>query len=108
MTTLTHTNTPASKHWPLRFDAAWLEPLLVVLTLIGIVSGVLLEWLGVNPMTVLMVHIATYITGGFYAVREIIAALKERRIEVDMLMVLAALGAAYVDAWTDGAILLFL
>lgn len=53
-------------------------------------------------------HLATYFFGGFYAVRTIIAATLERTIEVDLLMVLAALGAAYLGAWTEGATLLFL
>jgi Zn2+/Cd2+-exporting ATPase len=85
-----------------------LEPLLVALTLVGIVMGVVLERVGADPTALLAVHVATYVTGGFYALRAIIAALRERTIEVDLLMVLAALGAAYVNAWTEGAILLFL
>ncbi|MBP1467797.1 cadmium-translocating P-type ATPase [Candidatus Chloroploca sp. M-50] len=92
----------------LQFDATFVEQLFVVLTLVGIVVGVLLERVEAAPGLLLTVRMATYFVGGFFAVIAIIKALRERTIEVDLLMVLAALGAAYVDAWTEGAILLFL
>jgi Cd2+/Zn2+-exporting ATPase len=95
---------------PLRLalDDSFVEPLFVALTLVGIVAGELLERAGAADGLTLAVHVATYFFGGLYAVRAIVEALRERTVEVDLLMVLAALGAAYVDAWTEGAILLFL
>jgi Cd2+/Zn2+-exporting ATPase len=85
-----------------------LEPLFVVLTLIGIVVGIWLEGAGAPDSLTLLVHLATYFFGAFYAVRAIIEALRHWSIEVDLLMVLAALGAAYLGDFTEGAILLFL
>ena len=79
----------------------FLEPLFVVLTLLGIVLGELLPLMNVSPMLHLFVHLATYFFGGYYAVLAIIEALREKKIEVDLLMVLAALGAAYVDSWAE-------
>ncbi|MDA3950065.1 MAG: heavy metal translocating P-type ATPase [Spirochaeta sp.] len=84
------------------------EAVFVVLTLIGLVTGVILEARGAASAVVLTVHVATYLFGGFFATMEIIRAVRAFTVEVDMLMVLAALGAAYVDAWTEGATLLFL
>ncbi|WP_129675010.1 heavy metal translocating P-type ATPase [Candidatus Chloroploca sp. Khr17] len=92
----------------LQFDATFVEQLFVALTLVGIIVGIVLERIEAAPTLLLSVYVATYVTGGFFAVIAIIEALRERTIEVDLLMVLAALGAAYVDAWTEGAILLFL
>jgi Cd2+/Zn2+-exporting ATPase len=89
------------------FDHITLERAFVVLTLIGIVAARLIDAFATAEL-ILAVNIATYFFGGFYAVRAIIGAIKEWQIEVDLLMVLAALGAAYVDAWEEGAILLFL
>lgn len=85
-----------------------LEALFVVLTLLGLVVGIIAEARSASATVMLVIHIATYFFGGIFAVKEIIGALKEARIEVDLLMVLAALGAAYVGAWTEGAMLLFL
>ena len=108
MTTLPHTQASQPARWRLPFSDELLEPLFVALTLVGIVAGLLLERVGAQPGLLLAVHLATYVFGGLYAVRAIVAALRQRTVEVDLLMVLAALGAAYVGAWTEGAILLFL
>jgi len=89
--------------WKARF-----EPLFVVLTLIGIVAGLLLERLGASATTVLLLHIASYAFGGSFALRSIVVALRVREVDVDLLMVLAAAGAAYLGHWTEGAVLLFL
>ncbi len=108
MTTLQRTEPRVRTGLHTHLNYAIIEPLFVTLTLIGIIVGLLLEYIGAAPDVLLAVHIATYFFGGFYATRAIIKALRERTIEVDLLMVLAALGAAYIDAWTEGAILLFL
>lgn len=86
----------------------FLEPLFVVFTLAGIVAGSMLRHGGASETTLVAIATATYLFGSVYAVRAIVAALRERQVEVDLLMVLAALGAAYVGAWTEGAMLLFL
>lgn len=108
MSTLQPVRAEARPFWRPRLDDATIEPLFVALTLAGIVAGLLLGHAGAPAGLILAVHVVTYFFGGFYAVRAIIEALRERTVEVDLLMVLAALGAAYVDAWTEGAILLFL
>jgi Cd2+/Zn2+-exporting ATPase len=92
----------------LQLNEALIERLFIALTLVGIVAGNLLEQAGEPQPATLLVHLATYFFGGLFAVREIIHALRERTIEVDLLMVLAASGAAYIGSWTEGAILLFL
>jgi Cd2+/Zn2+-exporting ATPase len=107
VTILTQTR-QKTEQFRLHLDDSFFEPLLVALTLFGIIAGLLLEQIGAAPELILGVHIATYVAGGFYAVRSIIEALREHTVEVDLLMVLAALGAAYIGAWTEGAILLFL
>jgi Zn2+/Cd2+-exporting ATPase len=107
------TTIPQTKRQPLpqrRFalDDKLIEPLFVGLTLAGILADIALVWAGVSEELLLIFRLLTYLFGGFYAVREIIAAARKRKIEVDLLMVLAALGAAYVGAWREGATLLFL
>ncbi|XHR27758.1 MAG: heavy metal translocating P-type ATPase [Chthoniobacteraceae bacterium] len=49
-----------------------------------------------------------YACGGYSGVRASIQSLRQWTIDVDLLMVLAALGAAYVGAPLEGAVLLFL
>ena len=87
---------------------AWLEPRLVVVTAIALAASLLAEHFGASPELILVFNILSYVAGGFYGAKTAIESLLNRRIDVDMLMVLAALGAATVDQWHEGAILLFL
>ena len=78
------------------------------LTLIGLIAGLIgratqqpwLEWGGWG---------LNFLAGGIPAARQAIQTLiHERKLDVDLLMVVAALGALSVGAAEDGAILLFL
>jgi len=53
-------------------------------------------------------YVGAYIFAGQEGVKSAIASLRERVLDVDVLMVLAALGAAAVGAPFEGALLLFL
>lgn len=53
-------------------------------------------------------YLGAYIFAGQQGVRAAIASLRERVLDIDVLMVLAALGAAIIGAPFEGALLLFL
>lgn len=53
-------------------------------------------------------YLGAYVFAGQEGVRSAIASLRERVLDVDVLMVLAALGAAAIGAPFEGALLLFL
>jgi Cd2+/Zn2+-exporting ATPase len=53
-------------------------------------------------------YITSYFFGGFYTVREAFDNLRARRFEIDTLMLVAAVGAAALGKWAEGALLLFL
>jgi Cd2+/Zn2+-exporting ATPase len=87
---------------------SWLEPRLVVITGLAIVLsfvGGRLDW---PPAMILLINISAYVAGGLFGAKTAIESLLQKRIDVDMLMVLAALGAATINQWHEGAILLFL
>jgi Cd2+/Zn2+-exporting ATPase len=86
----------------------WLAPRLVVVTLIAILLSLFGESAGFSPEVLLALNITSYIAGGLFGAKSAIESLREGEIDVDMLMVLAALGAATVGQWHEGAILLFL
>ncbi len=56
----------------------------------------------------LALFIGTYIFGGFFAIRETIRSLGRGKFEIDFLMIVAAAGAAALDKWAEGGLLLFL
>jgi len=52
--------------------------------------------------------VAAYFFGGWFTFREAIDNLRLRRFEIDTLMLVAAIGAAFLGEWAEGALLLFL
>ncbi len=56
----------------------------------------------------LISYIAAYFFGGFYVLLEALEKIGEGEFEIDFLMIVAAIGAAFIDSWGEGALLLFL
>ena len=53
-------------------------------------------------------YIASYILGGFGPTRDLVRNLLRRQLDINLLMVAAALGSAFLGHWGEGAVLLFL
>jgi len=86
-----------------------LEPVLVGVTLLALLGSMAGEkLLGFPPSVLLLLNVVSYAAGGYFAVRAGWASLRAGEIDVDLLMVAAAVGAALVGAWHEGATLLFL
>lgn len=73
----------------------------------------LLGWLGQLATgeigtIVLLLFLLSYLFGGYPTLVESIRELLEFRFEIDLLMLVAALGAAALGNWAEGALLLFL
>ena len=83
-----------------------LEVVFTVLTFVFMITGWATARLGVAWHDVF--YVGAYLTGGYFGVRAGIQSLRQWTIDVDLLMVLAALGAAVVNAPFEGAMLLFL
>ncbi len=52
--------------------------------------------------------LGAYAAGGFFTLRDAWQSLRDRRFDIDTLMIVAAAGAAALGAWEEGALLLFL
>ncbi len=86
-----------------------LEAVFTAITLVTMIGGLIAEESAAAPpylSTVL--YIIAYITGGTFGLKAGLESLRARTIDVDLVMVLAALGAAYVGQPFEGAMLLFL
>jgi Zn2+/Cd2+-exporting ATPase len=105
---LAQSSTQHQPHTPTQTSSLTQGFTLTGLTLIGLIAGLIgratqqpwLEWSGWG---------LNFLAGGIPAARKAIHTLiHERKLDVDLLMVVAALGAVSVGAAEDGAILLFL
>ena len=63
---------------------------------------------GVPDWGPLALYLIAYGFGGLFTVREAFENLRQKRFEIDTLMLVAAAGAAALGAWAEGALLLFL
>lgn len=52
--------------------------------------------------------ISAYFFGGYFTTIEAIEKIRKNEFEIDFLMIVAAIGAAYIGSWEEGALLLFL
>lgn len=90
----------------------WNKRLQFILTLLCTLSlatgyiGGATHW--ISHEWVHLMYFIAYLSGGYWGLVESIKSLKSFRINVDFLMIIAALGAASVDKWMEGATLLFL
>ena len=84
------------------------EAIFVVLTFIGMMTGLSAGWTGLPGWVVWTGWGMAYVFGAWFAVIEGANDLVKGRFEIDLLMVLAALGALVIGAPFEGAMLLFL
>lgn len=56
----------------------------------------------------LALYIGAYFFGGFYTAKEAVETVSKGGFEIDFLMLVAAIGAAILGEWAEGALLLFL
>src|SRR5581483_10955333 len=90
---------------------AWfnrVEAVLTVFCALFLVGGVTADALGTAPHVHNLLFLGSYLTGGVVGTVTALAALRERRLDVNGLMIIAAIGAASIDYWAEGATLLFL
>lgn len=75
------------------------------LLLLGWLLSVLVDVAAWVPWSL---YVAAYVFGGFFTFREAFENIRAYRLEIDLLMLVAAIGAATLGEWAEGALLLFL
>lgn len=84
---------------------------------LSLIAGALLlmawggvRWVGLPSNIAIAMYAASYVFGGYDLVRHWVRDLRQGRVtfDIELLMLLAALGAAALGEWAEGAFLLFL
>ncbi|QQE11725.1 heavy metal translocating P-type ATPase [Planctomycetota bacterium] len=74
-----------------------------------LIIGMIFIWFTPLPYWVALIPLlGAYYFGGWYTLKDAIASIKVGRFEIDLLMLVAAIGAAYLGEFPEGAFLLFL
>ncbi len=86
-----------------------LQAILTAVTLVAMLAGWFVERSATAPAWVASaLFVVAYVAGGAFGLKGGLESLKARTIDIDLLMILAALGAAFVGEPFEGAMLLFL
>jgi len=84
------------------------EAVFVGLTLVGMVTGLATGWLDGPSLLMWASYGVAYVFGGWYGLKGAIETLRHGAVDIDLLMIVAALGALSIGAPFEGAMLLFL
>jgi Cd2+/Zn2+-exporting ATPase len=105
-----HKNNPQPAQQPQnRQTAIPFEALFVAITALALVASLIADRFDAAPGVILAFNLASYMAGGFFGAKSALHSLfSERKLDIDLLMVLAAIGAASIGQWHEGEMLLFL
>ena len=98
----------AEKHAHDHGTSSRAELVLAVAAGVLLLAGWLTERFAGESTVSWLLFVAAYIAGGYFAVIEAFHNLRERKLQIDALMLVAAAGAAALGQWPEGALLLFL
>ena len=62
----------------------------------------------INVQEWYLLVLSSYFFGAYYSFQHSLSALRNFQLDIDLLMILAAFGAAFIGKWHEGALLLFL
>ena len=105
---LTHSKTDIHSLWQKISAGELNEEFSCGLGLIFLITALGIEKASGVSISTKVLYLGAYIFAGQQGVRSAIASVREKVLDVDVLMVLAALGAAVIGAPFEGALLLFL
>ena len=86
-------------------EPIWTPVVCGVLALLGWLGP---DLLGLPKWAAMLAYAGAYVAGGAFSLGRSIQSLKDRRLDIDLLMLLSALGAASIGEYAEGAALLFL
>lgn len=89
-------------------DRRRLEVSFTCLTLFLLILSLLGTSQAWNATLLLAIHVTAFAAGGWYGLCDAIQSLRERRLDINFLMIAAAIGAACINQWHEGITLLFL
>jgi len=91
---------------------AWDEHHELILALFSgllILLAYIFEKTGAVPLVFVTLYLAAYGIGGYAKAKEgLTETFKEKKLNVELLMILAAIGAASIGYWMEGAVLIFI
>lgn len=84
------------------------ELIFAILSAVALAVGWAANRFNFSPAVPNIFYGLSYFFGGYFTLQEAFANLRNRKFEIDSLMLIAAAGAAFLGEWPEGALLLVL
>lgn len=84
--------------WRAWFSPLRLQAICVGITFVAMIAGLITSQTEVPAWVPSLCYLIAYLAGGAFGVQAGLESLRQRRVDVDLLMVLAALGAVVLGA----------
>ncbi|HWR57171.1 MAG TPA: heavy metal translocating P-type ATPase [Negativicutes bacterium] len=90
--------------------AWWRNPRMLATIASGafLAAAVVLDWLGSRENTLIPLYVLAMLSGGYYVAKSGYYALRSLLPDMNFLMTIAAVGAAAIGQWSEGATVVFL
>jgi Cd2+/Zn2+-exporting ATPase len=89
-------------------SAATARQALVVASGVSLAAGLVMEFLGTPLLVTRALFLASIVTGGIYTARRAWAATRVMSLDINVLMLVAVVGAILIGEWSEGATVTFL
>lgn len=85
------------------------ELLFTLFTGLNLTIGFFLSFFAIEPHFLsLIFYLLAYFFGSYFLIEDIVAGIRQGKFDIDFLMLIAAIGAAILGKYSEGALLLFL
>ena len=93
---------------PIAPPASRSRGLLVLASGVALAVGLVLSTAGVSPMWTISAFLFAALTGGVFPAQRALASIRVRELDINVLMLVAVVGAAFLGEWAEAGTVVFL
>lgn len=92
-------------------DRAWWRKSRTAATMVSgvfLLTAMIFDWTGISNTAIVPLYLAAMVLGGYHVAKSGLYGLKSFTLDINFLMIIAAVGAVAIGEWSEGATVVFL